>query len=78
MEGEPRAGGRGTAGITGNDQPGVHRLLRSYRDVDSELVGAGPHVEARTAAEWAARFDPAEVVRRRAALQGRGRARTGS
>jgi enoyl-CoA hydratase len=64
------------AAIVGNDQPGVRRLLRSYRDIESELVGDGLEVEARTSREWMAGFDPAEVENRRAGVLARGRAQT--
>lgn len=64
------------AAIVGNDQPGVRRLLRSYKDIERELTGGGLEVEARTSAEWMAEFDPAEVERRRARVLARGRART--
>ncbi|SDC20968.1 enoyl-CoA hydratase [Geodermatophilus telluris] len=62
------------ATIAGNDRAAVRRLLRSYRDVEAAAVGEGFAVEAATAAEWAARHDPAEVERRRAGLLDRGRA----
>ena len=65
------------AAIAGNDQPAVRRLLRSYRDIEAELVGDGPGVEARTSQEWRAGFDPAEVENRRAGVLARGRAQTG-
>jgi len=64
------------AAIVGNDQPGVRRLLRSYKDIERELVGGGLEVEARTSAEWMAGFDPAEVENRRAGVLARGRAQT--
>jgi enoyl-CoA hydratase len=66
------------ASIVGNDQPGVRRLLRSYRDIERELVGEGLEVEARTSEEWMAGFDPAEVENRRAGVLARGRAQTGA
>jgi enoyl-CoA hydratase len=65
---------RVAASIVGNDQAGVRTLLRSYRAVESELVGAGPQVEAATSTEWMAGFDPAEVERRRRGVLDRGRA----
>ncbi|MGR7024360.1 enoyl-CoA hydratase [Geodermatophilus sp. URMC 62] len=65
------------ATIAGNDRAAVRRLLRSYRDVEAAAVGEGFAVEAATAAEWAARHDPAEVERRRAGLLERGRAQLG-
>lgn len=68
------AAGRVAASIVGNDQPGVRTLLRSYRDIEAELVGAGPQVEAATSAAWMTGFDPAEVERRRAGVLDRGRA----
>jgi enoyl-CoA hydratase len=64
------------ASIVGNDQPGVRRLLRSYRDIECELVGDGPAVEARTSREWMAGFDPADVENRRVGILARGRAQT--
>jgi enoyl-CoA hydratase len=66
------------AAIVGNDQPGVRRLLRSYKDIERELTGAGLEVEARTSQEWRAGFDPAEVENRRAGVLARGRAQTGA
>jgi enoyl-CoA hydratase len=63
------------AAIVGNDQPGVRRLLRSYKEIEGELVGGGLEVEARTS-EWMAGFDPAEVENRRAGVLARGRAQT--
>src|SRR5919206_3897438 len=30
------------AAIVGNDQPGVRRPLRSYKDIERELIGGGP------------------------------------
>jgi enoyl-CoA hydratase len=65
---------RVAASIVGNDQPGVRTLLRSYRDIEAELVGGGLQVEAATSAAWMAGFDPAEVERRRAGVLDRGRA----
>jgi len=62
------------ATIAGNDRAAVRRLLRSYRDVEAAAVGEGFAVEAATSAEWSARYDPAEVERRRAGLLERGRA----
>jgi enoyl-CoA hydratase len=70
------AAGRVAASIVGNDHPGVRTLLRSYRDIEAELVGAGPSIEAATSAAWMAGFDPAEVERRRADVIDRGRAQT--
>ena len=64
------------ATIAGNDRAAVRRLLRSYRDVEAAAVGDGFAVEATTAAEWAARYDPADVERRRAGLLDRGRVRS--
>jgi enoyl-CoA hydratase/carnithine racemase len=64
------------ATIAGNDRAAVRRLLRSYRDVEAAAVGDGFAVEATTAAEWAARYDPADVERRRAGLLDRGRGRS--
>lgn len=67
---------RVAASIVGNDQTGVRALLRSYRDIESELVGGGLRVEAATSAAWMAAFDPAEVERRRQGVLDRGRAQT--
>jgi enoyl-CoA hydratase len=64
------------AAIVGNDQPGVRRLLRSYKDIEHELIGGGLEVEARTSAEWMTAFDPAEVENRREGVVARGRAQT--
>jgi enoyl-CoA hydratase len=62
------------ATIAGNDRAAVRRLLRSYRDIEAAAVGDGFEIEAATCAEWSARYDPAEVERRRAGLLDRGRA----
>ena len=64
------------ASIVGNDQAGVRTLLRSYRDIERELIGDGLEVEARTSKEWMAGFDPAEVESRRRGVLERGRAQT--
>lgn len=61
------------ASIVGNDQAAVRRLLRSYRDIEAEQIGAGYDVEARTSREWMAGFDPAEVESRRRGILDRGR-----
>ncbi|HEY5335455.1 MAG TPA: enoyl-CoA hydratase [Mycobacteriales bacterium] len=65
------------ASIVGNDQPAVRRLLRSYRDIEAEQVGAGYDVEARTSREWMSGFDPARVESRRRGILDRGRTQTG-
>ncbi|MGY1652386.1 enoyl-CoA hydratase [Geodermatophilus sp. SYSU D01119] len=62
------------ATIAGNDRAAVRRLLRSYRDIEAAAVNGGFEIEAATCAEWSARYDPAEVERRRAGLLDRGRA----
>lgn len=63
--------------ILGNDQPGVRRMLETYRATTGTTVDDGWQVERRMATEWQAQgFDPAEVERRRAAIMARGRAQT--
>jgi enoyl-CoA hydratase len=62
------------ASIVGNDPVAVRTLLRSYRDIESELVGGGLEVEARTSATWMTGFDPADVESRRRGVLERGRA----
>jgi enoyl-CoA hydratase len=64
------------ASIVGNDQLAVRRLLRSYRDIEGEQIGAGFDVEARTSREWMSGFDPARVEVRRRGILDRGRAQT--
>lgn len=64
------------ASIVGNDQPAVRRLLRSYRNIEAEQVGAGFEVESRTSHEWMRGFDPTQVESRRRAILDRGRAQT--
>lgn len=64
------------ASIVGNDQAAVRRLLRSYRDIESEQIGAGYEVEARTSQEWMGGFDPARVEDRRRGILDRGHAQT--
>jgi enoyl-CoA hydratase len=62
------------ASIVGNDPVAVRTLLRSYRDIEGELVGAGLEVEASTSETWMAGFDPAHVESRRRGVLERGRA----
>ena len=64
------------ASIVANDRRAVRTLLRSYRDIEAEVVGAGLEVEARTSKDWMAGFDPAEVESRRKGVLERGRAQT--
>lgn len=61
------------ADIVGNDQAGVRRMLETYAATTGTTVEEGWKVERRMATEWQARFDPAEVERRRAAIMARGR-----
>ena len=57
-----------------NDQAGVRQIRRTYADVVATTVTDGWEVEARDSRAWsAARFDPAEIERRRAAILERGR-----
>ena len=66
------------ADIAGNDQPGVRRMLETYRATTGTTIDDAWTVEARMAREWQGRsFDPAEVERRRAAIMARGRTQTG-
>ena len=62
------------ADIVSNDQAGVRRILRTYRD--GALVSAGDawQIETTVAAEWQGRgLDPAAIEARRAAVTERGR-----
>src|SRR3954470_21853235 len=49
------------ASIVGTDPVAVRTLLRSYRDIEAELVGRGLEVEAATSEKWMAGFTPADV-----------------
>jgi enoyl-CoA hydratase len=61
--------------IINNDQPGVRQIRATYADVTATTVAEGWAIEARDGRAWSkARFDPAEVERRRAAILERGRA----
>ncbi len=63
--------------IVSNDQDAVRTLLASYREIERELTGAGPEVEARTGRDWLDRgFDPTDVERRRQGVLARGREQT--
>lgn len=66
------------ADVASNDPAAVARIFATYAE-GSELTGAEAWaLEARVAAEWQGRaFDPAEVARRREAIQERGRAQQG-
>ncbi len=58
--------------ITGNDQPGVRQIRRTYAEVTAEREGW--EVEARDGRAWReATFSPERVAERRAAIQARGR-----
>ncbi|MEO6956511.1 MAG: enoyl-CoA hydratase [Antricoccus sp.] len=60
--------------IATNEQDAVRALLGSYRLIEQEQIGDGYTIEAQTGRRWLERgFDPAEVERRRAAIQQRGR-----
>jgi enoyl-CoA hydratase len=60
--------------IINNDQAGVLQIRATYAEVAATTVAYGWQVEARDARAWSeARFDPAEVERRRAAILERGR-----
>lgn len=60
--------------IASNDAPAVQRILRTYREGVAELNGADAWaLEAQVASDWQKSFDPAEVARRREAIQQRGR-----
>jgi enoyl-CoA hydratase len=61
--------------IVSNDQAGVRQIRATYAAVAATTVDDGWAVEDRDARAWRdARFDPAEVERRRAAIVARGRA----
>jgi enoyl-CoA hydratase len=61
--------------IAGNDQVGVRHIQSTYASVAGATVDEGWQIEARDGRAWhQARFDPAEVARRRAAIMDRGRA----
>lgn len=63
--------------IAWNEQDAVRALLASYRQIELEQIGDGYAIEARTGQQWLSRgFDPAEVERRRVAIQERGRAQS--
>jgi enoyl-CoA hydratase len=60
--------------VASNDGPAVQRILRTYREGFSELSGGEAWaLEATVANQWQEDFDPAEVARRREAIQQRGR-----
>lgn len=60
--------------IIGNDQGGVRQIRATYAEVVAGTVAVGWQVEARDARAWQqARFDPATVAARRAAIMERGR-----
>lgn len=60
--------------IAANEQDAVRALLASYRSIEQEQIGDGYAIEAQTGRQWLERgFNPAEVERRRAAIQQRGR-----
>ncbi len=62
------------ADIAGNDQPGVARMLETYRAVTGITIDEGWQVEARMGAEWASGgIDPASIEARRQAIVDRGR-----
>ncbi len=59
--------------IIGNDQAGVRQIRRTYAAITADEAGWA--IEAADGRTWSqARFDPAEVAARRAAIQARGRA----
>jgi enoyl-CoA hydratase len=61
--------------IVNNDQAGVRQIRATYAEVAATTVAEGWTIEARDGRAWSkARFDPAEVERRRAAILERGRA----
>ncbi len=64
------------AAIVSNDQPGVRRMLATYEETAATTVADGWRAEAEAARSWTISTD--EVARRRAAIQERGRAQTGS
>jgi enoyl-CoA hydratase len=58
--------------IIGNDQAGVRQIRRTYAAITADEQGWA--IEAADGRTWRqARFDPAEVAARRAAIQARGR-----
>jgi enoyl-CoA hydratase len=63
--------------IAGNDQPGVRRMLETYKATTGTTIDDAWGVEASMARDWQGRsFDPSEVERRRAAIIARGRTQT--
>jgi enoyl-CoA hydratase len=69
---------RGLAGdIVSNDQPGVRRLLRHYRQIANAATLDEAHlIEGYLSETW--RPDTSDVAARRAQVTARGRAQTGS
>jgi enoyl-CoA hydratase len=60
--------------IAGNDQRGVRQIRATYTEVAGGTVDDGWRTENRDAKAWVSQgVDPAEVARRRAAIQERGR-----
>lgn len=60
--------------VARNDPRCVSAMLRTYREVEDELVAGGHEAELASAQRWlAAGFDPQEVSRRRAGVQASGR-----
>ena len=57
-----------------NDTPGVRRMLATYGDIAASIYDPGWAIEDDVNREWwTATFDPAELERRRGAIEARGR-----
>lgn len=63
--------------IATNDQAAVQALLDEYRTVTATTVAEGLRIEGDRGRAWNAKaYDPAEIERRRTAVQSRGRTQT--
>ena len=63
--------------IATNDQQAVQSLLDEYRTVTATTVAEGLRIEGERGRAWNAKvYDPAEIERRRAIVQSRGRTQT--
>ncbi|MGW6458331.1 enoyl-CoA hydratase [Streptomyces sp. NPDC055078] len=60
--------------MSGDHRGGVAAMLASYRRIESEVLGAGPRIEAEGLLDWKRTFDRADVVRSRDEVLARGRA----
>lgn len=64
--------------IASNDSETTQALLASYERIAALTTAEGLRLEADAQRTWGARFDPAEVARRREAIVERGRAQARS